>query len=175
MAAISISGNNTVEANKLHIYIRPATTAPADYEVSTLGTALTASSYFPAIETGFTIETAEGEVIMATDGKEYLLSTESTGEFNFLFATPTDYDNLYNTSTGYQNKSVDIIAIKAPSERTKNTVVAGDEYFAIYAVNLKIRPSLTDNAPTKLVMSFKKSAGASTQVLAWKTVIADTP
>jgi hypothetical protein len=176
MASISIQGTNAVASNKLHFYIRPAGTALADYKDATVTTAIGSGvcSYFPKVETGFSLAEETGNTIVTTTGQEIVLDKNINLEFNFLGATPTDYTELKSGTNKYNQANVDIILIKAPASRVKNTVEIGDEVYVIYNAIADVRLSVGDGTPTKITIAANLTESSENTAIYWGKVVADT-
>jgi hypothetical protein len=175
---ITLSGKGPVETTQLHIYIRPrdnaSTAIPAGATITkTLAeTILAEASALEAVESGFTVDTAEGVSKVCTKGRKYILSQVSSGTLNFMFATPEDYDALTVGNNKYSGTICDIIMVKAPVERVVGDVEAsGDEVFVIESVIPTVMAGIADGDCMKLKIPFEKTTGASSQPIAWKKVI----
>lgn len=175
---ITIEGNGAVETQQLHIYIRPrdnsSTAIPTGSSITKAlaETILAESSPIPAVETGFTVDTAEGVSKVCTKGRKYILSQVSSGTLNFMFATPKDYDALTVGAGKYSGTICDIIMVKAPVERVVGDVeITGDEIFVIESVIPTVMAGIADGDCMKLKIPFEKTTGAATQSIVWKTVV----
>ncbi len=172
MAVIANANDGKLEANKMHLYIREAGTAPASYTKSLVDAVLvdTVSTPFPKVETGFTIDQAEGDTIMTTTGQKIVLSKNSSGEFNAMGLTPVTYNALMDESTGYNQKDVDIFLVQAPLDRATGTVETGDYIYCIYNVNLNIKLNSSDGQPTKVVLSYERVDSATDTGTVWEEI-----
>ena len=176
MANIVLEGNNTIASNKLHFYVRPTGTALADYKDATVTSAIgnASASYFANVETGFTLNEEAGNSIVTTTGREIVLDKNVAIEFMFLGGTAVDYNALMSGANKYLQQSLDVILVKAPQSRTKQTVEIGDEVYVIYNAICDIRLAVADGAPTKIILAFKQNAASTDTVINWGKVVADT-
>ncbi len=174
MALVTNNNDGKLEANKMHLYIREAAAAPSPYTNVAVSAAIsiTEATPFPKVETGFTIDQAEGDTIMTTTGQKIVLSKNSSGEFNAMGLTPTTYNALMDETDGYNQKDVDIFLIQAPLDRTLHTADVGDYVYAIYNVNLNIKLNSSDGQPTKVVLSYERVDSATDTGTVWEEVVA---
>lgn len=170
MANITMEGDKTIKANKLHFYLREAGTELTTFTKTALDTILGGASYFANVESGFSLEEAEGDNIETTVGKIIILSKELSGEFNFLGATTADWDAMMEGADKYLNQDLDLFLINAEQGRTGGTVEENDEIYAVYSLNANIRMTVADNAPTKITISFKMKLGADNKAIKWNDV-----
>ena len=172
MANIVIQNTGPVVGTKLHVYMREDATEIAAFDKTTLDAILGGASHFTKIETGFTLEEAEGDSINTTIGQKIVLSKVVTGEFLALGLTTVDYNALMDTSTGYNLQDLDVLLVQAPAERTSGTVEAGDYLYATYKVNVNVRLVVADAAPTKVSLSFERTDQSTDKSLKWDIVLA---
>ena len=96
MANITIENTDAVVGTKLHVYMRENTTALSAFDKTTIDAILTGASHFKKVESGFTLEEAEGDSVVTTIGQKIVLTKTVTGEFLALGLTSVDYKALMN-------------------------------------------------------------------------------
>ncbi len=157
----TITLNDTIEAAKVHYYLRLATDAPGDYKVATISTMLGLAQHFPNIESGATLEEALGQTINNTLGQQILLDTTVSSTMNVLGATPEDFMAMRTGADTIQNVNLDIIRVEAAANRPISTVAIGDKLTIAYNMKCTITLSDNDGQPNRITLSFSLTASPS--------------
>lgn len=151
----------TIEAAKVHYYLRLATDAFADYTKVVIDPVLAASEYIDNVESGATLEEAIGQTINNTLGQQIVLDTVISSSMSLLGLTGADYRALRSEAGNVQNVDLDIIKVNAPINRVEGTVEDGDQITVVYGMKTVVTLSENDGQPDRVTLTFSKTDSPS--------------
>lgn len=173
--ALSLSQNATIAADKLHVYIRPASTVLANYETTDVSAALADAIHLKNVETGVTAEEAVGNTIVNTIGQTLTLDVNMTGSMNVLGLTGQDMTDLKEGTDKIQSADIDVFFVAAPLSRASGSALPGDRIYCIYNVKATVTIVVADGQPAKLAISFDTVTSATESAIKVGDVVADIP
>ncbi len=151
----------TIEAAKVHYYLRLATDAFVDYTAANVTIALGLSAYIKNVESGATLEEAIGQTINNALGQQIVLDSVISSSMNLLGMTGKDYRELRTGTNNVQNVNLDIIKVNAAVNRPEGETIDGDQITVVYGMKTVVTLSENDGQPDRVTLTFSKTDAPS--------------